>query len=80
MLPSVATVGYCASQSSAYDPFRVARAPISTLVFRRLFSYARRPRPLYPAAKHIKDPEGVVGPHGSADAITHGGAMSASVG
>jgi len=25
MLPAIATVGYCASHSSAYDPFRVAR-------------------------------------------------------
>jgi len=46
----------------------------------RLYSCFCRLRPMFPAAEHIQDPEGVVGPHGSADAITHGGAMSASVG
>ena|GEM_PF-5356094 len=117
MLPAVATVGYCASQSSAYDPFRIeharsaARKPaihrsmaldilysyptagrilratlharvsssiLSRLPFpadfsRHLSFHVCRPRPMLSAAEHIQDPERVVGPHGSADAITHGG-------
>jgi len=42
MLPAVATVGYCASQSSAYDPFRIeharsaARKPATHAMLQRL--------------------------------------------